>query len=130
LQSEKNYSPWKVYAKSKLANVLFSAELAKRYKGLCFINDVSKIKSSNMKVVFFFIVIAFGITAVSLHPGVVRTDLIRNVFAERPKLYLQIFNALQFIWLIFSKTAIQGAQTTIHCAVDDDIPGQSGCFFT
>ena len=42
--SEKNYEPWQVYKKSKLANVLFAIELARRLKGT-------------------------GVTVNSLHPG-------------------------------------------------------------
>ena len=33
INSEKNYGPYKAYAQSKLANVLFTRELAKRMKG-------------------------------------------------------------------------------------------------
>lgn len=33
LQSEKNYSPFFAYSRSKLANVLFTHELAKRLQG-------------------------------------------------------------------------------------------------
>ena len=33
LNWEKEYSPWGAYAQSKLANVLFTIELAKRLKG-------------------------------------------------------------------------------------------------
>ncbi len=29
----------------------------------------------------------------------------------------------------FAKTSIQGAQTTIHCAVSDEIPNQSGSYY-
>ncbi len=46
LQSEHGYSGFEVYAKSKLANVLFTSELARRVSGK-------------------------GVTANSLHPGVV-----------------------------------------------------------
>lgn len=53
LQAEKSYSYLKVYCNSKLANILFSRELAKRLKGT-------------------------GVTSYSLHPGVITTDLGRN----------------------------------------------------
>ena len=49
----KSYSTWSRYAESKLANILFAKELAKRYK---------------------------NITAVSLNPGLVDTDLFESVF--------------------------------------------------
>lgn len=46
LQLEKTYSQWGSYGQSKLANILFTRELAKRLEGS-------------------------GVTANSLHPGVV-----------------------------------------------------------
>ena len=32
-------------------------------------------------------------------------------------------------WLVIGKSSYEGAQTTIHCAVDDDIPKFHGCYF-
>jgi retinol dehydrogenase 14 len=49
LQSERNYSGQRAYSQSKLANVLFTYELARRLEGT-------------------------GVTATVLHPGVVRTS--------------------------------------------------------
>ena len=54
LQSEKNYQGFRAYGKSKLANVLFTYELAARLAGS-------------------------GITANCLHPGAVATDLLRKL---------------------------------------------------
>ena len=48
LQSERRYIPFRVYGRSKLANILFTYELARRLEGT-------------------------GVTANCLHPGVVRT---------------------------------------------------------
>jgi len=48
LQSERNYATMRVYGQSKLANILFTLELARRLEGS-------------------------GVTANSLHPGTVRT---------------------------------------------------------
>lgn len=53
LNSEKSYSSWGAYCQSKLANILFTRELARRLEGT-------------------------GITANCLHPGAVRTDLSRH----------------------------------------------------
>ena len=53
LQSENNYSSMKVYAKSKLANILFNRELARRLDGT-------------------------GVTANCLHPGFVGSNLAAN----------------------------------------------------
>ncbi len=49
------YSPLKAYSQSKLANILFTRELAKRLG-----------KNSNIKVY-------------CLHPGIIRTDLMRHI---------------------------------------------------
>lgn len=50
LQSERRYRPYRAYGQSKLANVLFTYELARRMEGT-------------------------GVTATCLHPGVVRTRI-------------------------------------------------------
>jgi NAD(P)-dependent dehydrogenase (short-subunit alcohol dehydrogenase family) len=49
LQSEQHYSGWKAYGQSKLANVMFTYELARRVQGR-------------------------GVTVNAVHPGVVRTN--------------------------------------------------------
>lgn len=54
LQLEKSYNGWTSYFQSKLANVLFTRELAKRLKGT-------------------------QVTVNSLHPGSVKTELGRNL---------------------------------------------------
>ncbi len=56
-QSERNYHGLRVYAQSKLANVLFSAELAARLQGT-------------------------GVTSNSLHPG----DVVSDILREKPVL--------------------------------------------
>jgi NAD(P)-dependent dehydrogenase (short-subunit alcohol dehydrogenase family) len=50
---EKSFSGWRAYGQSKLANILFSRELARRVQGT-------------------------GVTSTCLHPGVVRTEFGRN----------------------------------------------------
>ena len=54
LNLEKGYGGWKAYGPSKLANVLFTYELARRLKGT-------------------------GVTANCLHPGVVGTDFFNKI---------------------------------------------------
>lgn len=54
LNSEKSYDEGTAYNQSKLANVLFTRELAKRLEGT-------------------------GVTVNSLHPGVVQTELMRHM---------------------------------------------------
>jgi hypothetical protein len=36
---------------------------------------------------------------------------------------------LNVFYIAFSKTPTEGAQTTIHCAVDEDIPKHNGYYF-
>ncbi len=54
LDASTSYSPWTAYGQSKLANVLFSNELARRFAGT-------------------------GRTANALHPGVIATNLTRSL---------------------------------------------------
>lgn len=62
------------------------------------------------------------ITANCLHPGMIDTGIYRNVPAP-----------LSWgLWLIikgFFKTPLQGAQTTIHCAVSERLEEVSGKYF-
>ena len=100
LQSKREYSPGPAYAQSKLANVLFTRELSK------------KLDSTD-------------ITVTAVHPGVVKTELGRHLSLS--KSYLARFSLAPIVWLVF-KTPRQGAQTTIHCAVADDI--ESGVYYS
>ncbi|KAJ0059705.1 hypothetical protein NL108_011201, partial [Boleophthalmus pectinirostris] len=88
INSEKSYDKQKAYSQSKLANVLFTRSLAKRLQD----TDVS---------------------AYSLHPGVVQTDLWRHLNGPQ-----------QFVMKVvspFTKTSTEGAQTTIYCAVEPSL---------
>ncbi|KAJ6643777.1 Retinol dehydrogenase 12 [Pseudolycoriella hygida] len=95
LQLEKSYSKWPAYCQSKLANILFTRELAKRLRGT-------------------------NVTANSLHPGVVRTELSRHLAIVR-------FAALPLH--AFTKTPKSGAQTSIMLAVDPNLEGVTGKYF-
>ncbi|PVD30017.1 hypothetical protein C0Q70_09278 [Pomacea canaliculata] len=68
LRAEKSFSAGRIYFNSKLANVLFTRELAKRLKGT-------------------------GVVAVCLHPGSVQTDLLANMpfFIQIPMRLFRIF---------------------------------------
>lgn len=98
LQSKQSYSRMGAYAQSKLANILFTQSLAKRLRGT-------------------------NVTAYSLHPGSVLTELQRHV--PGPLVFI-----LHYPLSIFSKSPWQGAQTTIHCAVTEGIEDQSGKYFS
>jgi len=88
------------YQVSKLANVLFSAELARRLAE----NGPSHPNSK--------------ICSYSLHPGVVAT----NVWREVPGL-------LRGFMKLFMISSEEGAATTVHCATDPSCAGQSGLYY-
>jgi retinol dehydrogenase-14 len=97
LQGARDYSAQRAYSQSKLANVMFSNELARRLKGT-------------------------GVTANSLHPGVVRT----NFGAEDQAGFFTVVGGLVRPFL---KTPAQGAQTSIYLASSPDVEGVTGQFF-
>ncbi|XP_042676391.1 retinol dehydrogenase 14 [Centrocercus urophasianus] len=99
LNSEISYNKSFCYSRSKLANILFARELARRLEGT-------------------------GVTVNSLHPGIVRTNLGRHV--NIPFLAKPLFNLVS--WAFF-KTPLEGAQTSIYLASSPDVEGVSGKYF-
>ncbi|XP_045061649.1 retinol dehydrogenase 12-like isoform X1 [Coregonus clupeaformis] len=99
--AKRPYNSLVSYRQSKLANVLFSRELARRLKGT-------------------------GVTSYSLHPGVIRTELTRHVETWFPMLRA-ILSAPS---VLLMKTSTQGAQTSIYCAVTPGLEHKSGCYFS
>ncbi|XP_060072963.1 retinol dehydrogenase 14-like [Ylistrum balloti] len=85
------------YFDTKFANILFTKELSRRLED----SDV---------------------VINCLHPGTIRTELLRNV----PQPFKLI---CYFIGLLYFKSPDEGAQTTIHCAVCDATKGVSGHYF-
>ncbi|XP_060076471.1 retinol dehydrogenase 12-like [Ylistrum balloti] len=101
INHDKNYSSFFVYAQSKLANVLFTKELARRLQDT-------------------------GVTTNSLHPGVINTELSRHIQAWMTPLLFRLLQPLTG----FMKTPLQGAQTTLHCALDERLDNVSGNYFS
>ncbi|KAL1493226.1 hypothetical protein ABEB36_011319 [Hypothenemus hampei] len=101
--NKRTYNALEAYSQSKLANVLFSRELAKRLKE----NNIS------------------DVTVYSLHPGVINTELGRHLKTT----YGAFVEALWgfFKWAI--KTPKQGAQTIIYCSVDENCANESGLYY-
>lgn len=89
------------YRQSKLANVLFSKELARQMRG-------------------------DGVSSYSLHPGVIRTELGRHVESWYPLMK----TVLSLPSILLMKTPWQGAQTSIYCAVTEGLESKSGCYFS
>ncbi|XP_070490473.1 retinol dehydrogenase 12-like [Chironomus tepperi] len=96
LMCEQRYWKWFAYGQSKLSNILFARELGKRLEGS-------------------------GVTANSLHPGIVNTELSRNLDLCTKS----CFNPCR----IFFKTPISGAQTQIMLAVDPELDNVTGRYF-
>lgn len=98
--SEKSYSFNNAYCNSKLANLLFTKELHR------------KLQDTN-------------VTSYSLHPGVIiKTDICRHI---KSKILLSAFDILSPLLM---KSVVQGAQTSIYCAVEDGIEKYSGLYFS
>lgn len=96
LQGERKYEFFRAYGQSKLANVLFTCELARRLEGT-------------------------GVTANCLHPGVVRTKILRDV---RGPLGLIIRYGT---YLLSSPRT--GAKTSVYLASSPEVDGVSGKYF-
>jgi NAD(P)-dependent dehydrogenase (short-subunit alcohol dehydrogenase family) len=97
LQGARTYSGQRAYSQSKLANILFTNELARRLQST-------------------------GVTANSVHPGVVRT----NFGSEDQAGFFRIISPLVRPFL---KTPTQGAWTPIYLASSPDVEGITGQFF-
>ncbi|XP_018517179.1 retinol dehydrogenase 14b [Lates calcarifer] len=99
LNSENNYDKAFCYSQSKLANLLFTLELARQLEGT-------------------------GVTVNALTPGIVRTRLGRHV--QIPLLAKPLFNLAS---MIFFKSPLEGAQTPLYLACSPEVEGVSGkCF--
>ncbi|XP_068609563.1 retinol dehydrogenase 14b isoform X2 [Brachionichthys hirsutus] len=99
LNSENNYDKAFCYGQSKLANLLFTLELARRLEGT-------------------------GVSVNALTPGIVRTRLGRHV--KIPVLAKPLFLLASFV---FFKSPLEGAQTPLYLACSPEVEGVSGkCF--
>ena len=98
---KRKYHQWTSYAQSKLANLLHSKELSKRLEGT-------------------------GVSAVSVHPGWVRTNLAKNSMP----LWVQNYIMRPFSGLIGMIEPWEGAQTSLHCILAPDVPKYSGKYFS
>uniref|UniRef100_A0A8D8ZY76 NADP-retinol dehydrogenase n=1 Tax=Cacopsylla melanoneura TaxID=428564 RepID=A0A8D8ZY76_9HEMI len=101
LNSEKSYDRSQAYNQSKLANVLFTRELAKRLEGS-------------------------GVTTNAVHPGIVNTDILRHSSFYDSWLSTVVLKPI--LWL-FIKSPHQGAQTSVYAALDPTLEGVSGKYF-
>ncbi|XP_038074481.1 retinol dehydrogenase 14-like isoform X3 [Patiria miniata] len=107
IQMRKGYNKRDAYGQSKLANVLFTRELSRRLR---------KIVS--------------GVTVNAVHPGVVATELSRHVMkpGSLASRLISLIRYTPLVWVF--KNPVQGAQTTIHCAVTPELLNTSGLYFS
>ncbi|KAF5284300.1 hypothetical protein FQA39_LY04593 [Lamprigera yunnana] len=101
---KRRYHAFQAYAQSKLSNILFTRELAKR------------LKDANVQ----------GVTTYALHPGVIRTKLWRHIDNSVFRGATWVFNN---VIGLFIKNQVEGAQTIIYCAVDEDLSNESGLYY-
>lgn len=86
---------WTEYSRSNTCRVLFAKELTEKYPEL---------------------------TSVSLHPGVIKTNLARSGSC------CSVMNCILFCFGCCLKSPVEGAQTTLHCATAD-MSGCEGMYF-
>ncbi|XP_011148535.1 retinol dehydrogenase 11 isoform X2 [Harpegnathos saltator] len=102
---EKSYAAWKSYKQSKLANVLFTRELARR------------LEEAGIR----------GINVYSVHPGYVPTKI--SQYSSRT-----MFNGAKFCYGLLTRMVTrnieQGAQTTIYCSVDERAANETGLYYS
>lgn len=104
--ARKPYSLFAQYAQSKLANIYFSNELALREKSYALKQEKNPV------------------TSVSLHPGLVRTDVVRNM-----PFLLKAGNILfGFVLRTLQKSPPAGAFTSVWCATSSDVT--SGLYYS
>jgi len=99
---KKPFDSWSAYAQSKLANIYFTRELARRQGS----------KS--------------GVTVYAVHPGAVDSDLGRNY---RDKIPAFVRKYLTDFVKVFLKTSEHGAQTSIYCAVEQTLENETGKYY-
>lgn len=90
------FSPFQTYADTKLCNVLFTTEFARRCKGN-------------------------GVTINSVHPGVIRSNLIRNL-SGFTGFFLRMGVKL-------GQSPVKGAEGPIYLSTSNEVCGVTGCFY-
>ncbi|MEM8863075.1 MAG: SDR family oxidoreductase [Chloroflexota bacterium] len=94
------YSAMDAYAQSKLANVLHAVELANRLEGT-------------------------NVYAFSVHPGWIRSNLVTGFVRFMQNVLLRPFSSV-----LGTMTWFEGAQTTLHCLLDEDAPNHNGAYYS
>ena len=113
LNGEREYGPWSSYGMSKLENILFASELQRRAR--------DSIEWS-------------GLSAFSLHPGAVQTDLARYLIGEEKFRSMKEDGFSSWTDRVameglarFVKTVQEGASTQVYLAASADVVGRPEC---
>ena len=97
---KREYSAVGAYGQSKLANVLHALDLARRLEDT-------------------------GVSAFSVHPGWIRSNL-----AQGSMRFVQNVLLRPFSGLLGTMSWFEGAQTSLHCLLDDEAPNHSGEYYS
>ena len=104
LNGSQGYSPWKFYGQSKLANLLTAVAFNEKLQ-------------------------TFGVTANAVHPGVIHTNLARDLDG-----FLSFILSNSFFKTLIEKTAgktiPQGASTQCYVATHPSLAGKGGLYFS
>jgi NAD(P)-dependent dehydrogenase (short-subunit alcohol dehydrogenase family) len=93
----RDYDPIDAYNQSKLAIVIYARRLAERLAGS-------------------------GVSVFSTHPGWIRSNLVQHSMPP----WVQNVLLRPFSGVLGMMSATEGAQTQLHCLLDDDAPSHSG----
>ncbi|XP_017014843.2 retinol dehydrogenase 11 isoform X1 [Drosophila takahashii] len=106
INSSDFYDEGVAYCQSKLANILFARELAKRLEGT-------------------------GVTVNALNPGIADTEIARNMIFFQTKFAQYVVETIlrPLLWAVM-KTPRNGAQTTLYAALDPELENVSGQYFS
>jgi NAD(P)-dependent dehydrogenase (short-subunit alcohol dehydrogenase family) len=100
LQLANGYRPFRAYARTKLANVMFTEELARRLAGT-------------------------GVTANAVHPGLVRTD----IGAKGGRVTRVVWSLTQLRYRKAVVAPEQAARAVARLACSPDVDGVTGAYF-
>lgn len=98
---KRDYDGTAAYNQSKLAIVMYARHLAERLEGT-------------------------GVSVFSVHPGWIRSNLVQHTMPP----YVQNVLMRPFSGMLGMMSAEDGAQTQLHCLLDDDAPRHSGEFYS
>ena len=101
---KRSYNMMGAYCESKLANVLHAVDLAQRLDGT-------------------------GVSAFSVHPGWIRSNLATGMI---PKWASDLMNIVlrPFSGILGIVSPFGGAQTTLHCLLDEEVPSHNGAYYS